>query len=1110
MPGRKSLMTSQNTFLDTIATRFDGIHSNFVLGNAQANGRPIVYCSDGFCELTGYGRPQVMSKSCACKFLYGEETENPEKEKIDKALEEKNELKTEIYLYKKCGSPFWCLLDIVPIKNEKNQVVLFLISHKDITRDKVLDSNKMDINENSDDKDCDDGDNHPSDMPGNYNYQRRHSRAVLYHLSGQFSKQNKAKSKLHRVGMQQLHSMSGKMPEYKVQEAKKSRYIIVHYGIFKIGWDWLILLCTFYIAIMVPFNAAFQRVNEARGSIYSDVFVEILFIVDIILNFRTSFVNKSGQIVYDSRTIAAKYSRGWFLLDLLAAIPFDLLYIFSIDTGTGLMHLLKVARLLRLARLLQKIDRFSQYSVLVLMLFMSMFALLAHWLACIWYAIGKEEVEKNPRNRSVGWLFELGKRIEQPIMNMTVDDLDMPTSYITALYFTLSSITSVGFGNVSANTNAEKIFSVCAMLVGAMMHAVVFGNVTAIIQRMYARRQTYHSKTKDLKDFFRTHHIPKPLKQRMQEFFQTMWSMNNGIDISEILKDFPEEMRGEIGLHLNQEILSLPIFENCTQGCLKAISLQTRRIFCAPGEFLLHKGDTVNYIYYLCNGSLEVLKEEMVVAILGKGDLFGTDVKNDQPVNISACDVRSLAYCEILCMSIRAILEDIALYPEFSAKFCEELPHNLTYNLREGADEWDCSSEETPVAPITTLPSISEDEELGEDGEKQASDEKANDADVNDHANKEHASSLPLLSKMSRVPNGDIQGLPRLRRSFCDTKLGKWFSPANENRSEFAREDVPVPPPPPRPLERPAVTTDLRRTSSVGSRVPRPIRTTKLRACRTSPTLSHASNQKSEETVLVHSLQVEVESTRASVDQLEHRMDSLVSEMKSISHNMEQILKVFSSLTNNSESPASPNISFGRPQFYFGHSPDFESVNNTTGSHQSIHSCASDPLSRAYFGTGATSAPPSGDSVSLHSHGSLRMNRNTYCGGDSFPARPTSPPRHRLSLTIPDTHLYKTDRFNECMPGIRSIPPSSTSGSLLLSDQKSPQSLPITPELNECSSQPLLSDHHHHHDDVVHLHEMEEGKNRDCCHDDDEEEEAAQFGDNVDSCHDVILEITEL
>ena len=68
------------------------------------------------------------------------------------------------------------------------------------------------------------------------------------------------------------------------------------------------------------------------------------------------------------------------------------------------------------------------------------------------------------------------------------------------------------------------------------MHAVVFGNVTALIQRMYQRRANFHSKTKDLKDFFRAYNIPKPLKQRMQEYFQTMWSMNNGIQTAEVVK----------------------------------------------------------------------------------------------------------------------------------------------------------------------------------------------------------------------------------------------------------------------------------------------------------------------------------------------------------------------------------------------------------------------------------------------------------------------------------------------------------------------------------------------------------------------------------------------
>ena len=77
--------------------------SNFVLGNAQAQGFPIVYCSDGFCEVTGYSRAQVMSKNCACKFLYGEETPSPDTRKIEEALNMQEEYKTEIKFYEKNG-----------------------------------------------------------------------------------------------------------------------------------------------------------------------------------------------------------------------------------------------------------------------------------------------------------------------------------------------------------------------------------------------------------------------------------------------------------------------------------------------------------------------------------------------------------------------------------------------------------------------------------------------------------------------------------------------------------------------------------------------------------------------------------------------------------------------------------------------------------------------------------------------------------------------------------------------------------------------------------------------------------------------------------------------
>ena len=90
----------------------------------------------------------------------------------------------------------------------------------------------------------------------------------------------------------------------------------------------------------------------------------------------------------------------------------------------------------------------------------------------------------------VGWLYELANSLnvkyytETNAQNFTLKKLGptIRSRYVTSLYFTLSSLTSVGFGNVSANTDTEKIFSVLVMLIGALMHAVVFGNVTAIIQ----------------------------------------------------------------------------------------------------------------------------------------------------------------------------------------------------------------------------------------------------------------------------------------------------------------------------------------------------------------------------------------------------------------------------------------------------------------------------------------------------------------------------------------------------------------------------------------------------------------------------------------------------
>ncbi|KAK3507897.1 hypothetical protein QTP70_002529 [Hemibagrus guttatus] len=654
MPVMKGLLAPQNTFLDTIATRFDGtpkngpapsdlkalitphtarslrastaqlvppslretervyifftawsritglakvtvfrraeeldIHlleddSNFILANAQvAKGFPIVYCSDGFCELTGFARTEVMQQSCSCRFLYGPESSEHAIQRVDSALEERSELKEEIMFYKKKGGVFWCLLDIVPIKNEKGDVVLFLASFKDITDTKA------------------------KAIP----VEKKEGKAGLIPACPP-------------PGCGNVFGDPPALPEYKVADAKKSKFILLHFSTFKAGWDWLILLATFYVAVTVPYNVCFIGDEDlTRSTTVSDIAVEILFIIDILLNFRTTYVSTSGQVIFDARQICIHYMTTWLIIDLVAALPFDLLYAFNVSV-VSVVHLLKTVRLLRLLRLLQKMDRYSQHSTVVLTLLMSMFALLAHWMACIWYIIGKKEMDSNVNTTwdigginqaihenpvqgdphrvhervnglsfriSSGWLHELGKRLELPYSAVNGSANSGPSLrsvYIASLYFTLSSLTSVGFGNVSANTDAEKIFSICTMLIGALMHAVVFGNVTAIIQRMYSRWSSYHTRTKDLKDFIRVHHLPQSLKQRMLEYFQTTWSVNNGIDSNELLKDFPDELRSDIAMHLNKEILELAVFSSLSHGCLRSLSLHIKTSFCAPGEFL--------------------------------------------------------------------------------------------------------------------------------------------------------------------------------------------------------------------------------------------------------------------------------------------------------------------------------------------------------------------------------------------------------------------------------------------------------------------------------------------------------------------------------------------
>ncbi|XP_075985214.1 potassium voltage-gated channel unc-103-like isoform X5 [Anticarsia gemmatalis] len=464
---------------------------------------------------------------------------------------------------------------------------------------------------------------------------------------------------------------------------------ILHHSPYKAAWDWLILILVIYTAIFTPYVAAFQlnepdfdKRSRSFGEdpiVVIDMIVDVTFIIDILINFRTTYVNAADEVESDPAKIAMHYLRGWFLIDLVAAIPFDLL-LFGTDTDetTTLIGLLKTARLLRLVRVARKIDRYSEYGTAVLLLLMATFVLIAHWLACLWYAIGSWE--RPQLHAPIGWLDALANDVQATYDNSTGPS--MRSRYITALYFTCTSLTSVGFGNVAPNTDMEKGFTIFVMLVGSLMYASIFGNVSAIIQRLYSGTARYHTQILRVREFIRFHQIANPLRQRLEEYFQHAWSYTNGIDTSSVLKGFPECLQADICLHLNRNLLTnCSAFDGASPGCLRALSLRFKTTHAPPGETLVHRGDVLTSLYFISRGSIEILKDDIVMAILGKDDIFGENPCIYPTVGRSNCRVRALTYCDLHRVHRDDLLDVLDFYPEFRASFVNNL--EITYNMRD-------------------------------------------------------------------------------------------------------------------------------------------------------------------------------------------------------------------------------------------------------------------------------------------------------------------------------------------------------------------------------------------------------------------------------------------
>ena len=181
-------------------------------------------------------------------------------------------------------------------------------------------------------------------------------------------------------------------------------------------WDLLISVILLLTCFVTPFNLAFtEEVDQVIWYVVVNYSIDFLFLIDIFINFNTAYQNELYETIDDRQKIAANYIKGWFLIDLLAIIPFELLIqmtqgdqdssgeefnkMVRMTRISKLYKLVKITRLLRLLKLMKKqnnqvIDKIGSSLKISqgferLSFFFLILLLLCHFVCCLWIFVAR-------------------------------------------------------------------------------------------------------------------------------------------------------------------------------------------------------------------------------------------------------------------------------------------------------------------------------------------------------------------------------------------------------------------------------------------------------------------------------------------------------------------------------------------------------------------------------------------------------------------------------------------------------------------------------------------------------------------------------------------------